>query len=73
MIVRVLVMCVAIATPAFVSAQDGPAAPHDGYAWAETCKDCHKDIYEAWARPSTPGRSTSSARATSNRNACSAA
>jgi hypothetical protein len=26
------------------------AAPGDGYAWADACKSCHADIYEAWSR-----------------------
>jgi hypothetical protein len=50
MLVRAVFMCVAIATPGIVSAQDAPAAQHDGYAWAEACKDCHQDIYEAWEK-----------------------
>jgi hypothetical protein len=29
-----------------------PATPADttAYVWDEACKDCHSDIYEAWAR-----------------------
>jgi hypothetical protein len=31
-------------------AQD-PAAPQaPGYAWAESCRNCHQDIYDAWAK-----------------------
>jgi hypothetical protein len=33
-----------------VVAQDTAPLQAPGYAWADSCRGCHEDIYDAWAR-----------------------
>jgi hypothetical protein len=41
---------VAIATAAAVAQTAAPAQAPAGYAWADSCRSCHQEIYEAWAK-----------------------
>ena len=43
-----LAVAVVAALPAAQNASDASRAP--GYAWAESCRTCHQEIYDAWAR-----------------------
>jgi predicted CXXCH cytochrome family protein len=43
------VMGLAVFTAAPV-AQDPPASQAPGYAWADSCRNCHQEIYDAWAK-----------------------
>jgi len=43
------VMTVAVLT-AVGRAQDPATATAPGYSWADSCRSCHKDIYDAWAK-----------------------
>jgi hypothetical protein len=43
----VLALVVMVRAGAVTTPQEDPGA---GYAWAESCKTCHAEIYEAWSR-----------------------
>jgi len=40
----------AIAIALSPAAQAPPSPPAPGYAWAEACRTCHQEIYDAWAK-----------------------
>jgi hypothetical protein len=54
MVIKTLASATLLATvvfTTFVRAQTAAApAQAAGYAWAERCKDCHLEIYDAWAK-----------------------
>lgn len=46
-IVAVAVLTIGVTGRAYPRVQ---AAPGEGYAWADACKSCHADIYNAWSK-----------------------
>ena len=38
------------AAAAAPAAQEPAASPAPGYAWADACKSCHTEIYDAWSK-----------------------
>jgi hypothetical protein len=53
MSIRTLVSSTVLGLAAFtaVAVAQGPAAPQPaGYAWADSCRNCHQAIYDAWAK-----------------------
>jgi hypothetical protein len=53
MSIRTLVSSTVLGLAVFTAAAvaQGPAAPQSpGYAWADSCRNCHQAIYDAWAK-----------------------
>jgi hypothetical protein len=58
MAIKLFVSATVLAMAVFTTharAQDTAGAQAPGYAWADSCKDCHKGVYEAWAKTKHAG------------------
>jgi hypothetical protein len=49
-LVSTSVLGLAIGVAAPVAQNAAPADAPAGYAWADSCKSCHQEIYDAWAK-----------------------
>jgi len=45
-----VVVAIAVLAAAPAATQVAMPPPASGYAWADSCRTCHEDIYNAWAK-----------------------
>lgn len=50
MLLLTLLVFAWVAGGALTVAQPAPPADTSGYVWADACKDCHKEVHEAWSK-----------------------
>ena len=48
--VSTFVLGLAVCAAAAAAQDAAPASAPQGYAWADSCKSCHEEIYDAWAK-----------------------
>ena len=43
-------LAIAVATTPALTQDAAPAQTAPGYIWADGCRSCHQEIYDAWAK-----------------------